>query len=121
MAENTKQILSKILEIIGFTDDKDAFISEFVQKIEIKSALTLIDTLNEEEKKDLKEKLSRNENINQIISRFSEKDRNKTLHDTSKDALIKYVESINPLLSPQKANTLNSYFMSISKPSSKQL
>lgn len=108
MFNTPHDLLIKILEVIDYSDDKDAFISEFTKNVHLQSLLDLISTLPADKQEEIKTKLTPNVNdadkvASTLSAYFTQSQMQDALEAASKDAMTKYVETISPTLSaPQK-------------------
>ncbi len=108
-----KAILLKILDIIGYSDDKDKFATEFLQNVSLQALLDLFNTLPQDKKDQLQQKIA---NIGQDAAKmqeelkafFTEGQLEQAVENASKNAVTEYMKAINPTLSDtQRTSIMN--------------
>lgn len=121
--QNLKQILSTILDIVEFQDDKNAFINQFIETVYAAVLVKLVESLPEDKRKqfqtDVNGKLEI-ENIQTLVKNyFSE----QQIFDANKDAVAEtitdFLESISPELNDEKRTRLDTYLESVLAPQEK--
>lgn len=115
-----KQILIKILEIIGYSEDKDKFATEFLQNVSLQSLLDLFNTLAQDKKDQMQKDVSLAGNdpqkLQEILKNyFTEEQINNALQNSSKNAVTEYIKTIEPTLSDVQKQSLADYFNGITK------
>lgn len=115
-----KQILIRILEIIGYSEDKDKFATEFLQNVSLQSLLDLFNTLPQDKKDQLQKDVSLVGNDPQKLqgilkNYFTEEQINTALQNSSKNAITEYIKTIEPTLSDPQKQSLANYFSEITK------
>jgi ABC-type transporter MlaC component len=110
-----REILLKILEIIGFEDDKEAFVDEFLKNIQLQAVADLIQTLPTERQTEIKDQLAKNSNnpagIASILNQhFTQTQVGEALQLAAKKAMTGYLEAIKPTLSPAQKEGLVDLF-----------
>ena len=97
-----KEILLKILEIIEYSDNREEFADQFVNKIYLQSLSNLAKTLNPQEQDKLKENIKSSTDSDDLEKSlknyFSEEQMQKAISGATSDAMSKYIETINPTL-----------------------
>ncbi|MBI2613617.1 MAG: hypothetical protein HYW62_02500 [Candidatus Levybacteria bacterium] len=115
---NNHNILLKILEIIGYSDDKDAFVDEFLKNVQMQSVIDLIQSLPQDKQSEIKEKLAQIQNDQNKASDllkayFTEEQIQEALKNSSKKAMEEYIKAINPTLSSAQKNNLITFSQQI--------
>lgn len=108
---NHRDILLKILETIGYQDDKEAFVSEFEKNIQLQTIADLIKSLPFDRQDIIKQKLGDASNNPEKVSavlkdRFPESQLQMALENTAQDSITKYIQSIQKTLSESQRNDL---------------
>lgn len=106
-----KTTILNILEAIDFSDDKKTFVAEFLRNIHLQSLLDLIEMLPNDKREKIKSQLSTNPDNQEIVSEtlrtyFSEDQLRQSLQNSAKDAIPKYIQSINQTLSASQRDRL---------------
>lgn len=106
-----KTILLEILDAIGYSDDKEAFITEFIKNIKLLSLQDLIKTMPQDKQKEITGKLfaagNDYEKITGILkSFFSEEQIQKSIKDTTRDNIIEFITEIDDSLTDAQRNKL---------------
>lgn len=115
-----KAILLRILDIIGYSEDKEKFATEFLQNVSAQAFLDLFNTLPQDKKDQLQQKITRVGNDpakmqEELKAYFTDTQLEQAIENSSKTAVTEYIKTIDPTLSdPQKRNLTN-YFGEISK------
>lgn len=91
MDKDLKQVIVQMLTIIGYTDDKDAFATEFLGLIQQKAMVTFLQSLPKDKQEEY----------------------NKVAGDTLKDAFAGYTKAIQPTLSEDQKQKLQQYLSSL--------
>lgn len=112
-----KELILKILEIIGYKDDREKFAADFVSAIHRKAISNCVGSLTEEQKNSLEEQLSgiirSPEEVSKILFQFITDDQyQQSVEKASKEIMRGYLEAIAPILSEDQTNQLNKYFNS---------
>ncbi|MBI4084827.1 MAG: hypothetical protein HY431_02875 [Candidatus Levybacteria bacterium] len=118
MINTPRDLLLKILEVIDYSDDKEAFISEFIKNVRLQSLLDLISTLPTDKQEEIKTKLTTNVNdadkvASTLGAYFTPSQMQDALETASKDAITKYVETINRVLSVSQKQELANTFQEL--------
>ncbi len=110
---NAKDLILKILDSIDYSDDKEVFVKEFVELVNIQVVESLINSMPQDQQEALNIELSANkensEKISELLkSRFSEEQMQKSLEETTKKSVEDWMKAIEPTLSDQqKQNLIN--------------
>jgi len=118
MINTPHDLLLKILKVIDYNEDKEAFISEFIKNVRLQSLLDLISTLPTDKQEEIKAKLTSNANdavkvTSTISAYFTQSQMQDALETASKDAITKYVETINHTLSVSQKQELANTFQEL--------
>ncbi len=108
---NDKDILLNILEAIDYTDDKEAFIKEFIELTQIQAVNDLVNALPPEQKEAVKAELAANKDNPQkasdvLKSRFTDEQMQEALEKSSGYAMLEWMNAINPTLSDEQRQKL---------------
>lgn len=108
---NPKNILLKILEIIGYSDNKEIFADEFLKNIQAQSVIDLIQSLPQDKQSQIKKQLLTNPNDPNKVADvlklyFNNEQIQEALKNASKTAMEEYIEAISPTLSSTQKNNL---------------
>lgn len=106
-----------ILDIIGYSDDKQVFEDKFVKACQEQALLDLIDSLPADKQASLKQQLgseSDPQKIGEILKQYVLVDEyDKALRVASQTALNNYLQAITPTLSDTQSTELQSYLKSL--------
>jgi hypothetical protein len=99
-----KTILLEILTIINYTDDKEAFIAEFIKNLQVQSVQDLIQALPADKLEAIKTQLSAVSNDPQKASEvmksyFSEEQLRESVKNVARSAVSDYLTAIDNTLS----------------------
>jgi len=108
---DSKSILLKILDTIGYADDKEAFANKFLENVHLQSLLNLIQSLPADKQNEAKQKLTENSNNPEEIASvlkeyFSQSEMQQSLQKSAQDAVNNYIQSINNSLSNEQRQNL---------------
>lgn len=108
---NHRDILLKILETIGYQDDKEAFVSEFEKNIQLQTIADLIKSLPLDSQVVIRQKLGDTSNNQEKVSailkdQFPEPQFQIALENAAQDSITKYIQSIQKTLSESQKNDL---------------
>ncbi len=108
---NNHNILLKILEIIGYSENKEAFVDEFLKNVQMQSVIDLIQSLPQDKQSEIKDQFSKIQNDQNkasdlLKSYFTEEQIQEALKNSSKTAMEEYIKAINPTLSSTQKNNL---------------
>lgn len=106
-----KTVILNILETIGFSDNKETFIAEFLKNIHLQSLLDLVETLTTDKQEELRNQLSvisdDQEKVSETLKKyFSEDQMQQSLKNAARDAISKYIQSISHTLSDSQRESL---------------
>ena len=108
-----KTILLRILDIIGYSEDKDKFATEFLQNVSLQALLDLFNTLPQDKKDQIQQQIASAGNNSQAVrdllkSYFTESQIEDRLQNASKNAVTEYMKAIDSTLSEtQRTNIMN--------------
>ena len=110
-ANDYREILLKILDAIGYADNKDDFINQFVGIIYSQSIIDLMHALPASDQEKMKLELSgSNENqekAEEVIKKyFSEEQRKKAVEIAAKNEMVRFISTIKDTLSPSQVQNL---------------
>ena len=123
MNTNIKSLLEKMLSIIEYQNDRDAFINEFIDLCTQTAFLEYMNLLPEERKREVQQILheKKSEKLKENIEPYIETEEYKRLlQENTKKLFLDYLETIMPTLSEEQKNNLDSYLSSI-KPATQQV
>ena len=111
MPQSINDLLKKILESIDYEGDKGAFAKDFLQTIEKQALSDLIESLPNEKKDKLKQKLSQNlqkpEGVSAVLKGyFPEQQITKALENAAKNGVSEYIQAILPTLNEEQKTKL---------------
>src|SRR3989338_9474784 len=115
-----KTIVFGILDIIGYSEDKEKFATEFLQTVSLQALLDLFNTLPQDQKDKIQQQITNAGNNPQAIQEalkryFTDLQLQDAVRTSAKNAVTEYIKTIEPTLSdPQKQNLTN-YFSEITK------
>ena len=117
-----KQILLRILEIIGYAEDKDKFATEFLQNVSLQSLLDLFDNLPQDKKSQISQNITSAGNDPQKLgevlkSYFTQQHIQDAIQNSAKNAITEYINAIQPTLSDIQKQNLAAYFKELGKTS----
>jgi hypothetical protein len=112
---NPQELLLKILTIIGYSDNKEEFVNQFIVNIHLQAFLDLILTLPIDRQEEIKLSLARSsqypDRVTRIlVSYFSQVQIQDAFEAASKDSIGKYIEAISDTLSNQQRQELSKIF-----------
>lgn len=98
-----KEILLEILKAIDYKDDKDAFVQEFTDLVQIQAIEKLITALPQDQQEDLKSELAANKDYSEKVSeilrgRFPAEQMQKSLEETMQKSVTEWMQAVNPTL-----------------------
>ena len=108
-----KVILLRILDIIGYSKDKEKFATEFLQNVSLQALLDLLNTLPQDKKDQLQQQIASVGNNPQTVSEllkshFTQSQIEQGIQNASKNAVTEYMKAIDPTLSEtQRTNLVN--------------
>lgn len=115
-----KIILLKILEIIGYSEDKEKFATEFLQNVSFQALLDLLNTLPQDKKDQLQQKITSMGNDTAKIQEelkayFTDSQLEQAIENSAKNAVTEYMKAIDSTLSEAQKQNLTNYFSEITK------
>ena len=115
-----KQILLRILDIIGYAEDKDKFATEFIQNVSLQSLLDLFNNLPQDKKSQISQNIASAGNDPQKLGEalknyFTKQQIEEAIQNSSKNAVTEYIKAIDPTLSDSQKQNLTGYFNEIVK------
>lgn len=108
-----KTILLGILDIIGYSEDKEKFAAEFLQNVSAQALLDLFNTLPQDKKDQIQGQLTsvggNPQELEQVLKTyFTQAQIQDALQNASKNAVTEYMKAIDSTLSEtQKTNIAN--------------
>lgn len=113
---NIREILERVLQVIGYEDDHNDFINNFIIMCAKRAHSLLISTLSEEKQYEFIEKINQqatHENVNIIIQDyFSAKVYDQYMIIATQELFNDYLITILPILSNKQKNELQTYIFS---------
>lgn len=118
LQQNPKQIVIRILDIIAYKKNKDAYAEEFVSLCQQQTLINLLQSLSEHRKRqfqtDLDGKLDNAERLQKLLKEyFSESDIAKAGEKASEETFKNFLHSIIPTLNDDQKEKLNTYLQSL--------
>ena len=120
---DAKAILLKILDAIGYSEDKDKFATEFLQNVSLQALLDLFNTLPVDKKDQIQQQITSAANNPQAIQEalktyFTDLQLQEAIKNSAKNAVTEYIKTVEPTLSDSQRQNLTNYFGEITKNSS---
>src|SRR5437762_2058251 len=113
MQQDPKGILSKVLSIIGYTNNQDAFIDEFIKICQKQAFLDLLNSLPLEKQTTLTQE-TQPEKVQVLLNQyFTTEDINKSLTKATQTQFQSCLQTIDPTLSAEQRNNLDSFLTSL--------
>ncbi|VVB85921.1 Uncharacterised protein [uncultured archaeon] len=118
MVNTPQDLLLQILKIIDYSDNKEAFVEEFIKNIHLQSLSYLISTLSPDKQEEVKTELTMNKNNSDKVAStlnayFSQSQMQDALKNASKSAMTEYIKTINPTLSATQKQQLSKAFQKL--------
>ena len=109
-----KAILLRILDIIGYSDDKEKYATEFLQNVSLQALLDLINTLPQDKKDQLQEKIAQIGNDTtkmqeELKAYFTDSQLEQAIENSAKNAVTEYMKAIDPTLSETQRTNIASF------------
>ena len=109
--QDLKTIILKILDTLGYTDDKNAFVDEFINVIVIQALSDLVIHLSDEKQEQMRKECSAAgsdpQRINQIFkSYFTSEQIADSVETEVKNILTECVKQVNPVLNENQRQEL---------------
>lgn len=115
--DQNNQVIQRILDIIGYLDDKQSFQDKFTKICQKQALLDLINSLPPDKQATLKQQLGSEsdlQKIGEILKQYVSADEyDKTLKLASQTALDNYLQTVIPTLSDTQSAELQSYLKSL--------
>ncbi len=113
--ERPRDIIFKILQIIGYKDDKDKFVEDFLRIIDQKTMIDCLSLLSQDKQRELTGKLNDNPDYNLALLKqyLSQEKVEANLRNNAKEVLGDYLKTVFPLLSKDQINSINSFFQQL--------
>jgi spermidine/putrescine-binding protein len=112
---DAKSFMLKILDTIGYADDRENFSDEFIKNTNLQSLSNLIQTLPSDKQDEVKQKLTENSNNPEVVTSiltkyFSQPEIQQSLQKAAQDMMSDYLQSINNSLSIEQKDNLTKVF-----------
>ena len=115
--KNTKDILLKVLGMIGYQGNKEEFINQFLKNCTQQALLDLCSQLSKDKEQQLTSLQQENLDSNNIIEKIEDivgiQEFKSSLQKTTEIAFTEYFNEINPTLSNTQKDQLQSYFQTL--------
>ena len=116
---NPQAILIRILEIIGYTENKEKFAAEFLQNVSLQSLLNLFNTLPQDQKDKIQQQIISAGNnpsaVQEVLKTyFTDLQMKEAVESSAKNAMQEYIKAIDNTLSEEQRTSLANYFSQIS-------
>ena len=98
-----KVILIRILNTIGYSEDKEKFATEFLQNVSAQVFLDLFNTLPQDKKDQLQQKIQSLGNNagkmqEELKAYFTDSQLEQAIENSAKNAVMEYMKTIDPTL-----------------------
>lgn len=115
-----KVILLRILDIIGYSEDKEKFATEFLQNVSLQALLDLFNTLSQDKKDQLQQKIPQigsdaSKMQEELKVYFTDSQLEQAIENSAKNAVIEYMKAIDPTLSDSQKQNIANYFSEITQ------
>ncbi len=115
-----KEIILKVLEIIGYSNDKEKFTAGFLQSIDAQSLLNLINSLPSDKQEEARQKLAGVQDpkaAGELLKPYFSKEQIiSSLQNSAKNMMTEYIKAIENTLSEEQKTNLANYFQELSQP-----
>lgn len=106
-----KTILLRILDIIGYSEDKEKYATEFLQNVSLQTFLDLYNTLPQDKKDQIQQQIISAGNNPQAVrdllkNYFTESQIEDVIQNASKNAVTEYMKAIDPTLSETQRTSI---------------
>lgn len=108
-----KIVIHHILDIIGYTKDKDTFADTFFQKCETATVMKLIHDLPENQQKEIEEKIASGKTQSFLDNYVSTETYKKTLSEASELLLTDYLDELASTLTQEQKHQIQSYLATL--------
>ncbi len=115
---NPKRIILDVLEIIGYTDDRDKFANDFLGLILQNSINNLSEKLPQDKIDQLRQRLSlsKPEKLETLLNDyFSSEELNDSVKKVSESMFREYLEEVSPSLNDSQREDLQRYLSGLSE------
>lgn len=102
---NDRDTVLRILEAIDYSDDKEAFVDEFLKNVQQQAFINLVQALPQDKQEEIKNEFA-TENPEIVKKYFTEEQIQQSLEDTSKNAVMEWLQTINPTLADAQRQKL---------------
>lgn len=111
MNDDIKTLLTQILGVINYEDDKDEFINKYINIINNQTFFNLIQSLPQDKQEEIENKLTQakddKEKTQEVFKEyFSVEQIEKSIKNSSKDIMTKYLGAISNTLSDVQSQNL---------------
>lgn len=116
MESNVEEILEKILTIIDYKEDKNAFIEEFMNLCIRGAFVEYLKILSYDRKTELQQILQENDplDLKEKLEPYMITEEYKSLVQESSEKLFQeYLDKITPIISEEQKNNLTAYFATL--------
>jgi hypothetical protein len=117
MTTDPTVILTDILDIVNYSQDKETFINQFSETCMKKGYSDIENLLSEDKKVELASALLEKQtegDLQKIICEFISEDQyKKAIQRATGDLLFDFLQSIEPTLTPEQSNNLDNYLSSL--------
>lgn len=115
---NPKEIILQVLEIIGYTDDREKFANDFLGLILQNSINNLSENLPQDKIDQLRQRLSlsKPEKLETLLKDyFSGEELNDSVKKVSENMFKEYLEEVGPTLNESQKENLQKYLSGLSE------
>ncbi len=113
MQQDSKTILSKVLDIISYEDNKEAFIDEFLELVQARTFSSIAGNLPQEKQDELKQEID-SPRMQQIIKDIASTTEYKAqANNVFTQMFDEYIEDILPTLTKEQVKNLDLYLASL--------
>lgn len=117
MRRDPKNVILEILNIIGYSNDKNAFAEKFINNCLLQSLSNLIARLAKEKQDSIKRSLAENHTANELAQilkkNFTAKEYSDALKTATENAFKKYLETVKPTLNQFQQKNLQVFLASL--------
>ena len=119
MNQNPRDIFLQVLNIIGYTNDKEEFTNKFFQLCEQQTVLSLIKSLPQDKQTSLQTELSKQtipDPSNLLLKKyFTEEQIANALQKATEETFNSYLQTVMPTLNDKQRTELGTYLKTLSK------
>ena len=117
MNQNPRDIFLQVLNIIGYTNDKEEFTNKFFQLCEQQTVVSLIKSLPQDKQTSLQTELSKQtipDPSNTLLKKyFSEEQIVNTLQKATEETFSSYLQTVMPTLNDKQRTELETYLKNL--------